>query len=78
METRRLRARAKWVSRANWAWRVEPYLDLNLWEGLGKGAHLGLATEFVLGRARKFQTRVGVGLGICLVFASRPLLAPSV
>lgn len=41
----------RWTDR--WRFLVMPYLDLNLMPGLGKGLHLGLDTEFILGRRRR-------------------------
>lgn len=46
----------RWTDR--WHFLVMPYLDLNLMPGLGKGLHLGLDTEFILGRRRR--ARLGV------------------
>lgn len=46
----------KWTDR--WHFLVMPYLDLNLMPGLGKGMHLGIDAEFVLGRRRR--ARLGV------------------
>ncbi|MFY0530973.1 hypothetical protein [Nannocystis pusilla] len=46
----------RWTDR--WRFLVTPYLDLNLMPGLGKGMHLGLDTEFILGRRRR--ARLGV------------------
>lgn len=41
----------RWTDR--WRFLVMPYLDLNLMPGVGKGLHLGLDTEFILGRRRR-------------------------
>lgn len=41
-----------------WRYLITPYLDLNLMPGLGKGMHLGVDAEFMLGRRRAF--RLGV------------------
>ncbi len=46
----------RWTDR--WRYLVVPYLDLNLMPGLGKGMHLGVDTEFTLGRRR--AVRLGV------------------
>ncbi len=46
----------RWTDR--WRFLVMPYLDLNLLPGLGKGMHLGVDTEFTLGRRR--AVRLGV------------------
>lgn len=46
----------RWTDR--WRYLVVPYLDLNLMPGLGRGMHLGLDTEFTLGRRR--AVRLGV------------------
>ncbi len=40
----------RWTDR--WRFLVMPYLDLNVMPGLGKGLHLGVDTEFTLGRRR--------------------------
>ncbi len=41
----------RWTDR--WRFLVMPYLDLNLMPGVGKGLHLGVDTEFILGRRRR-------------------------
>lgn len=46
----------RWTDR--WRYLVVPYLDLNLMPGLGRGMHLGVDTEFTLGRRR--AVRLGV------------------
>ena len=46
----------RWTDR--WRYLVVPYIDLNLMPGLGKGMHLGVDTEFTLGRRR--AARLGV------------------
>lgn len=42
----------------NWRYLVVPYFDMNFVPGLGRGMHLGVDTEFRLGRRRAF--RIGV------------------
>lgn len=46
----------RWTDR--WRYLVVPYLDLNVMPGLGRGMHLGVDTEFTLGRRR--AVRLGV------------------
>ena len=46
----------RWTDR--WRYLVVPYIDLNLMPGLGKGMHIGVDTEFTLGRRR--AVRLGV------------------
>lgn len=46
----------RWTDR--WRYLIVSYLDLNLMPGLGRGMHLGLDTEFTLGRRR--AVRLGV------------------
>lgn len=46
----------RWTDR--WRYLVVPYVDLNLMPGLGRGMHLGVDTEFTLGRRR--AVRLGV------------------
>lgn len=46
----------RWTDR--WRYLVVPYLDLNLMPGVGRGMHLGVDTEFTLGRRR--AARLGV------------------
>ncbi len=46
----------RWTDR--WRYLVVPYIDLNLMPGLGKGMHMGVDTEFTLGRRR--AVRLGV------------------
>jgi len=46
----------RWTDR--WRYLVVPYIDLNLMPGLGKGMHIGVDTEFTLGRRR--AARIGV------------------
>ena len=46
----------RWTDR--WRYLVVPYVDLNLMPGLGRGIHLGVDTEFTLGRRR--AVRLGV------------------
>ena len=46
----------RWTDR--WRYLVVPYVDLNFMPGLGKGMHVGVDTEFTLGRRR--AVRLGV------------------
>ncbi len=38
-----------------WRWMLLPYLDLNMLPGVGKGLHLGVDSELVVGRKRRVR-----------------------